>query len=565
MPRTRKMTKLIPYLTIAFSLLLASCTSIYQTTGNVPKTFSEKSKLPPNAAASATPDYLPPDYDQATRSRYVSRRPFHVSVNEVDAREFFMGLVVDSNENMVVHPGVRGTISLELKNVTVPEVLDAVQKVYGYDYKITDMGYFVFPATPQTKTFKIDRLDLFREGKSNTYVSSGQAGITSSGYGNQGYQNMGQNMGQSMGSNQGDPSQYGSGNTQNSNSQIGTRSSGSSITTTTRTDFWEELNEALQALIAVDPEAKIVINRQAGVVIARAKPMQLHEIESFLNTTQNNISRQVILEAKILEVILNDSHQDGVEWKSIIREGLQTAPILVGNPGTVFTLASRAGSFRAGDFTAVVTLLETQGKTNVLSSPRISTLNNQQAIIKVGKDETFVTGIAPGVVVSSSIAGGAAQTPVPILSSFFSGIALDVTPQINDSGDITLHIHPSITNVQNQDRTFTIDGTGNESIVPTALSTIRESDSIVKAKDGQIIVLGGLMQDNANEDKEGITGFARIPFLGNLFRTNTGTRQKTELVILLKATLIKGDADWQNDINASHRRFKTLDSAPRWR
>ena len=491
-------------------------------------------------------------------SRYTTRRPFHVSVNEVDAREFFMGLVVDSNENMVVHPGVKGTISLELKNVTVPQVLDAVQKVYGYDYKISDIGYEVYPATTQTKTFKIDRLDLIREGKSNTYVSSGQTNVSSSGYGNQGTQNMGQSTNNSQ------P------NTNQFNNNINNnRTSGSSITTTTQTDFWKELNEALHTLISVDPEATIVINKQSGVVIARAKPMQLREIENFLGATQNNISRQVILEAKILEVVLNDSHQDGVEWKSIIREGLQIAPVMT-NPaaaaaGRIFTLASQSGSFRAGDFTAVVTLLETQGKTNVLSSPRISTLNNQQAIIKVGKDETFVTGIAPGIVVSSGIAGGAAQTPVPILSSFFSGIALDVTPQINDAGDITLHIHPSITDVQSQDRTFTIDGSGNQSVVPTALSTIRESDSIVKAKDGQIVVLGGLMQDNANENKEGITGFARIPYLGNLFRTNIGTRQKTELVILLKATLIKSDADWQNDIDASHHRFNTLDSTPRWR
>jgi MSHA biogenesis protein MshL len=395
-------------------------------------------------------------------------------------------------------------------------------------------------------------LDLLREGKSNTYVSSGQTANSNQGYGNQQYQSPMQQpvMGQLNGN----------------NNSSGTRTSGSSITTTTQTDFWKELEEALRTLISVDKEATVVINKQSGVVIARAKPMQLREIENFLTATQNQIGRQVILEAKILEIVLDDSHQDGVEWKSIIREGLQIAPVMT-NPiaagaGRIFTLASRSGSFRAGDFTAVVTLLESQGKTNVLSSPRISTLNNQQAIIKVGKDETFVTGVSPGVV-SGGLGGGTVQ-PAPILSSFFSGIALDVTPQINDSGDITLHIHPSITDVQSQDREYTIDSSGTQSVVPTALSTIRESDSIVKARDGQIIVLGGLMQDNANENKEGVTGLSRIPFLGNLFRVNTGTRQKTELVILLKATLIDSDNDWQNDIDASQQRSKALDSYPRW-
>jgi MSHA biogenesis protein MshL len=287
--------------------------------------------------------------------------------------------------------------------------------------------------------------------------------------------------------------------------------------------------------------------------------MQLREIENFLATTQNQISRQVILEAKILEVILNDSHQDGVEWKSIIRQGLQSMPDVF--TGGVYTLASRAGGFRAGDFTAVVTLLETQGKTNVLSSPRISTLNNQQAIIKVGKDETFVTGISPGLS-GGGITSSLVQ-PAPILSAFFSGIALDVTPQINDAGEITLHIHPSITNVQSLIRTYTI-GDQKEQSVPTAQSTIRESDSIVKAKDGQIIVLGGLMQDNIDENKEGITGFSRIPYLGNLFRVNKGTRLKSELVILLKATLIDNDAEWQSDIESSQQQVKILNAQPRW-
>jgi MSHA biogenesis protein MshL len=477
----------------------------------------------------------------------------NVSVHEVDAREFFMGLVVDSDENMIVHPEVKGTVSLELKNVTIPQILDAVQKVYGYDYKQSDIGYIIYPATLQTQTFKIDRLDLLREGKSNTFVSSGQTNNGSSSYGNaMGYGNQ-----QWQGGNP--PFGSGPGNAGGASP----RASGSSITSTTETDFWKELDQALHALIAVDKEASVVINRQSGVVIARAKPMQLREIESFLTTTQNQISRQVILEAKILEVVLNDTHQDGVEWKSIIREGLQTAPVLVGDPGTIFTLASRAGSFRAGDFTAVVTLLESQGKTKVLSSPRIATLNNQQAIIKVGQDETFVTGISPGIVTGGLNSGNV--QPAPILSAFFSGIALDVTPQINDNGDITLHIHPSITKVKNLNREYQIDGSGETSVVPTALNTIRESDSIVRAQNGQIIVLGGLMQDSYDENKEGVTGFDRIPYLGNLFRVNTGNTQKSELVILLKATLIGPDGDWQNNIDASQQRFNDLDAKPRWR
>ena len=548
------MNKASPIINIAVSIFLTSCSSLQSPPAkNLAEAFPKKTAPIPEKPLPSLAAKIPaPDFRTAqASSRYSLRHPLNVSVHEVDAREFFMGLVVDSDENMIVHPDVQGTISLELKNVTIPQVLDAVQRVYGYDYKKTEIGYVIYPATLQTKTFKINSLDLLREGKSNTFVSSGQTANSSQGYNNQQNQNFNQPFN----------------NNQSNDNVTGNQSSGSSVTTTTQTDLWKELNDALRTLLSVDKEATFVINRQTGVVIARAKPLQLREIENFLSTTQNQISRQVILEAKIIEVELNDSHQDGVEWKSIIREGLQIMPVMT-NPaaaaaGRVYKLVANQGSILAGDFTAIVNLLESQGKTNVLSSPRISTLNNQQAIIKVGKDQTFVTGISPGIV-TGGINSGNVQ-PAPILSSFFSGIALDVTPQINDGGEITLHIHPSITKVESQDIEYKIDGFGSTSVVPTALSIIRESDSIVKAKDGQIVVLGGLMQDLRDENKEGVFGFSRIPYLGNLARVDTGKSQKSELVIMLKATMITGDADWQNDIDASQQRVRELDAQPRWK
>jgi len=554
------MVKMSPptfFMTIALPLLLLSCSSVQKTTTTPTPVISAEKSAPISANPLTTESLVKPEvnYPQSN-ARYKAEHSLNVSVHQIDAREFFMSLAVDSNENMLVHPEVTGLISLELKNVNVPLVLDAVQKVYGYDYKKTEIGYVIYPATLQTRTFKIDRLDLLRQGKSSTYVTSGQTGSSTSGSGGSSSSSMSSSS--SAGGLSGN--QPGGNNQSNTSAGgAGARTSGSSITTTTETDFWKELDEALHALIAVDKDATVVINRQSGVVIARAKSMQLREIDNFLTTTQNQISRQVILEAKILEVTLNDSHQDGVQWSSIVREGLQAFAT-----SGVYTLTANAGSFVAGDFTAVVNLLESQGKTNVLSSPRISTLNNQQAIIKVGEDASFVTGISAAIV-----SGGLTNTvtqPTPILTPYFSGIALDVTPQINDSGDITLHIHPAITEVTSKDVKYDIGGTlsSTTSTIPTALNVIRETDSIVKAKNGQIIVLGGLMQDRKTENKEGVFGFSRIPYLGSLFRTDTGRNTKTELVILLKATLISNEADWKNDIDTSQQRLKTLDAQPRW-
>ncbi len=551
---------------VAMTLLLLSCSSAQPTkSANVAGFFSDTTTVPVRSNTpppTAITDALIPDFNQtlAASQNTPQQTRLNISVYETDAREFFMGLVVDTEENMLVHPEVSGRISLELKNVTIAQVLDAVQKLYGYDYKKNDMGYIIYPATLQTKTFKIDRLDLLRIGNSNTSVSSGkQAGQNNS-------QRNTINNQQVSNQQQGGSNPL-SNNSLGNSTQQGSSSSSSSVRTITDTDFWQELKDSLTHIIAVDPQATVDINQQSGIVIVRAKPMQLREIENFLSATQNQISRQVILEAKILEVTLDENHQDGVNWESIVREGINKAPLLTGIGGamstntlaSVFTLGGHAGDFRA-----FVELMETQGKTNVLSSPRISTLNNQTAIIKVGQDEYFAYDIqSSNTSGATSTVGNATvvTTPFPRLDVFFSGIALDVTPQIDDHEDITLHIHPSITQVKEVSKTF-----GNAiGALPMALTTVRESDSIVKAKNGQIIVLGGLMQETDTENKEGITGLARIPYIGNLFRINTGKTQKSELIILLKATYIGSDTDWKNDINSSKQRFEQLDSQPLWK
>jgi MSHA biogenesis protein MshL len=548
--------KINPFIKLSIVALLTSCTVIDPPKSDVvAKVFNEPVKKPKSNDTSmpdAVTQALVPDFDQSligATSQGAHTGPLNISVQDVAARDFFMGLVVDSNENMMVHPEVTGTISLELKNVTIPQVMDAVQKIYGYDYKKSEMGYIVYPATLQTKTFKINRLDLLREGKSNTQVTSGQIGN-----GNQG------NQGNNSNSNYGNRQQSGN-NAQQFGGQSGSRSSGSLLTTITDTDFWKELDTALHSIISVDKDATLVVNKQSGVIVARAKPMQLREIESFLSTTQNQIGRQVTLEAKILEVILDDSHQAGVNWENVIREGIKKAPYLTG-VGALAAMSSQVFTIggSAGDFRAFVEMLETQGKTNILSSPKISTLNNQKAIIKVGKDQYFITQVSSNVIASASTT---TVSPNITFTPFFSGIALDVTPQIDDDQNITLHIHPSITRVESQNINYTINKEDNS--VPMALSTVRESDSVVKAENGQIIVLGGLMQESVVDVKEGVAGFTEIPFIGNLFRVNKSTRQKSELIILLKPTIINTQSDWQNIIQPSKQNFERLDALPRWK
>lgn len=559
------------FLTAGLLLLSACGTSTSQRTPITDKTYPPAPVAEAgthSAPPAAVTDALIPEFNPRLLNDALAPAAsgFNISVHDVEAREFFMSLVFDSQENMVVHPDVSGRISLELKNVTIPQVLSAVQKVYGYDYSKTDIGYVIYPATLQTKIFKIDRIDLLREGSSNTRVSSGQINTASRRSGNPNQMNTGANPGVAGGA-----TPYGSQNN---------ATSGSWINTTSKTDFWDELQQSLTAIIDVSPTennsdelrnpqtgTKVVLNKQTGIVVVRANPGQMREVEKLVASTQDQLGRQVVIEAKILEIILDDEHQDGVNWASMVRDGTN-AFLMASNP--IPAMASNAISSSTqvftvsgniGDFYAFISLMEKQGKTNILSSPRISTLNNQKAVIKVGQDEYFITDVSS----NNILTGGSATNTVTqdiTWTPFFSGIALDVTPQIADSNKVTLHIHPSITRVQNQDKTFTING--EDGSIPMALNTVRESDSIVHAENGQIIVIGGLMQEDREEDKRGVAFLSRIPYLGNAFRENTGKGRKSELVILLKPTIINSGKDWEAPIQEGRDRMEQLERNQLW-
>ncbi|MCQ8105078.1 pilus (MSHA type) biogenesis protein MshL [Methylomonas sp. SURF-2] len=558
------------FLTAGLMLLSACGTATSQRTPITDKTYPPAPMLetdPNSAPPAAVTDALIPAFDPSQLSEAPAPASgFNISVHEVEAREFFMSLVFDSQENMVVHPDVTGRISLELKNVTVPQVLSAVQKVYGYDYSKTDIGYIVYPASLQTKIFKIDRIDLLREGVSSTRVSSGQINTGNRRLGNLNQMNTGAN-----------PAVPGGGNYANQNNNT----SGSWINTTSKTDFWDELQQSLGAIVDVMPTAnnsdemqnpqtggKVVLNKQTGIVVVRANPGQMREVEKLVASTQDQLGRQVVIEAKILEIELNDEHQDGVNWASMVRDGTN-AFLMASNPIPAMAANAISSSTQVftvsgniGDFYAFISLMERQGKTNILSSPRISTLNNQKAVIKVGQDEYFITDVSS----NNILTGGSATNTVTqdiTWTPFFSGIALDVTPQIADNNKVTLHIHPSITRVRGEDKTFTING--QDGSIPMALNTVRESDSIVHAENGQIIVIGGLMQEDREENKSGVAFFSRIPYLGNLFRENKGNGRKSELVILLKPTIIGNSQDWNAPMEDSRQRMESLEKKQLWR
>ena len=280
----------------------------------------------------------------------------------------------------------------------------------------------------------------------------------------------------------------------------------------------------------------------------------------YLDTVQGNMNRQVVLEAKILEVVLNNHYQFGIDWKILgadlnaLDEKRQPFPG-TNIDNTLFPIAFTALiKWHPETFTSKIRALETQGNVQLLSSPRISTLNNQKAVIKVGTDEFFVTGVSTSETIS-----GSTTTPTQDvqLTPFFSGITLDVTPQISANDEIILHIHPSISKVRDQQKAFEV--AGKDTKLPLALSTIRETDTIVHAHSGQVIVIGGLMQDETREDIAGLPWFANVPFLGTLFRNTKQISKKSELVILLRPIVMHSSRDWNGELKHHQARLKSLE------
>ena len=483
-------------------------------------------------------------------SSYETVETFDLAVTNMDARSFFLSLVSGTGTNIVVHPDVSGEISLNLNQVTVDEVLAVVRDIYGYEFKRSGSIYTVYPSELRTQIFAIDYLDVQRVGVSDTSVAIGK--IESSGGNKNG--NNSSNSGNSS-DNVNLLSMAGASEGSGSGLTPGAR-----IQTLNKTDFWSSLEETLLALLGGnDGDRMVMVNPQAGLVVVKALPHELSTIRNFLERSELSVKRQVILETKILEVKLSDGFEAGIDWSAISGQLLLTNNVTDFQSPVDITGASEttgeifSSLLKVGNITELLNLLETQGSVQVLSSPRVSTVNNQKAVIRVGSDEFFVTGLSSDTV---SNASSTTSTPDIELSSFFSGIALDVTPQIADDGSVILHVHPVVSSVQDQLKDFTIGD--SQFSIPLALRDVRESDSIGRAQSGQVVVLGGLMQETTSRQKGKRPFLGDVPILNSLFKTAGSSSVKTELVILMRPIVVDNNDVWQQDINSSRLRINGI-------
>jgi MSHA biogenesis protein MshL len=544
--------------------------------------MSAAAQTPPGVASAEAVNLalLPPLAVQPGR---VDDKPaelrFDLVVNNTPASQVFSAIVSGTRYSMLVHPEVTGNISLNLKDVTVLEALEATRDLYGYDYKLDGTRIFIQPATLQTRIFQVNYLTGLRSGSSSLQVSS--SSVTSAAASPNVNQAQSQNFNSQTVLNQG-----GVASNATSSSSLGRVQDGSKVTMTSSSDFWDELGRALQAIVGNDKGRSVVVSPISGVIVVRAMPDELKNVAAFLKASQVSIERQVILEAKIVEVQLSDGFQSGVNWSAFsnkansavsfgqIGPGTTLAagtpnpggpmapnPLIGGGLGTVnpganlVAAGTAAGSligmaFQTSSFAALLSFLESQGNVQVLSSPRIATLNNQKAVLKVGTDEFFVTNV------STTTTTGTATTTTPsvTLQPFFSGIALDVTPRIDQNNEVILHVHPSVSTVTTVNKTVNLGtgatGAANTLNLPLASSSISETDSIVRARDGQIVAIGGLMRQASSDNRSGLPGLPKT-----LFGQTSVANEKRELVILIKPTVVDSDQDWADDITRSRDRF----------
>lgn len=485
---------------------------------------------------------------------------FDLSVANASPAQVYQAIASGSRYNILLPATLPGLVTVNLKDVTVKESLDVLRDLYGYEYRIEGNRVMVQAASLGSRIYQVSYPAARRVGRSDTRVTSGSITAT-----------------------------QGSGGSASA-SGAASAQEGSQVATSTDADFWRELDQSLKAIVGTEGGRQVVLSQQTGVVVVRGFPKDLAEVDQFLRASRLAIERQVMLEAKIIEVTLKDGFESGINWAGLSggnhRFSVGVDPNRVFVPGSIGQAAGvKAGAivttlqddvltmstlgqvlsspavsggagvlgmaFTSNGFNGLISFLETQGKVHVLSSPRVAAVNNQKALLRVGTDDFFITNVST---TTTSGAGGNVTTPSITVQPFFSGISLDVTPQIDEDGMVTLHIRPSVSNVSENTRVVNLGSMGSFAL-PLASSNINETDTVVRVQDGVIVAIGGLMQQTQSTDDSKVPGAGDLPILGNLFNRKNHRLEKRELVFLLKPTVIKNETQWAKDVADSQERI----------
>lgn len=544
--------------------------------------------IPPPARVS---EFVPPPKPT------VKPQTYSVVVNEVPVKDLLLALARDTKQNVDIHPGLTGLVSLNAINETLPAILERVSKQVNMRYRLEGNTIIVSQDTPFVKTYRVNYVNMLRDTTSSIGVSgeitptggTGSAGASSSG-------------------------------TSGSNTQV---------RTTTKNDFWEQLRDNLRAILnstrlqSLTTEARaerlamvkqeqelrvkqleaasragqgapaalasstspgqpgqqqqtllpddVIVNAVSGTVTVNATERQHQLVQQHIDSIVNAMQRQVLIEATIVEVVLSNSYQGGIDWSRISGSGgiNLSQSMIAGRLGTApFTsLVFNPNNTRPGDLSVTIKLLEQFGNTRVLSSPKLMALNNQTALLKVVDNIVYFEVQAQAAVAT----GGGVITPPTFTTTAKTvavGVVMSVTPQINEDGRVLLSVRPTVTRLRpeqqfvndpnpslcNETRTLCVPN-------PVPQIQVREMESVLQVGSGQTIVLGGLMQDNAQRTRDQLPGADLAGAVGELFRFRDERVNKTELVVFLRPTVI-GNPSLESDDLRFFQRFLPKPEAP---
>ncbi|OQA36716.1 MAG: Type II secretion system protein D precursor [Acidobacteria bacterium ADurb.Bin340] len=492
-----------------------------------------------------------------------------LSVRDADLKDLLRAAAEDTDFNLTFEPGIETRVKgMDLKNVTLQEILDQVLPNLGLGYVRTGRTLHIQKSDGGLRFFQVDHLAMRRQGAKEFLVNASGQLIQATGGGGGGTSGGSGGGGMSGGMSGG--SGMGAGGGQGGSSSSYT----STLTTSNGFDPWEELRAGLTTLIfgeAMGGEAAssaaqgqaggpqplsfakdgrtLVIHPESGLVVVGAEPGTQKRVETYLEELRRRNSRQVLLEARIVEVTLGTDSQIGVDWNGLLREGGASGGQGTDWRGTLTTGETNNPAVSASEgimrlvvqnarLTATLSALAREGRLQVLSAPRLSTLNNQKAILRVVREEAFFlqnsqttgTGGVGGFSTSVNI------TPmvVPV------GIVLDILPQVSSDGTVTLAVNPSVSEIVTV-RTLTIAGSGASGGASASLPVVdrRDLDTVVRLRSGETLVLAGIIRAKASEDDRGVPWLRKVPFLGNLFSKREKAKTHTELAIFITPTLVE--------------------------
>jgi MSHA type pilus biogenesis protein MshL len=458
---------------------------------------------------------VPPPKPQQKQETYT------VIVNQVPVKDLLFALARDAQLNLDVYDDIQGLVTINAIDQTLPQILDRISRQSAIRYQIKDDSLIVGADTPYLQTYTVPYMNMKRDSMGQVSMSTQ---IASGGTIDV----------------QGGGSRSGGGN----NSTL-------SVTNSSAYDFWRTLFINIKSIIGDKVVSagqdlssdNVSVNRETGFISVRATSKQHAEVQEFIDQVVGSAQRQVLIEATVVEINLNDTFNAGIDWSRIatnpadgttIRQNLLGLVPNATTPGMVLGYSDPRGDYNV---TATLRLLREFGNVSVLSSPKLMVLNNQTSVLKVVDNRVYFTvdvTVTPSAGLADPLTAFETEIhTVPV------GLVMSLMPYISDTDEIILNIRPTISRILQfvNDPNPDLADAGVESPIPEI--QVREMESVLRLTDGQVAVIGGLMQNSTDKNTTAVPGLSSIPLIGEAFKSRNNEVNKTELVIFLRTTIIR--------------------------